>query len=78
MALTPNQVRITYAFTLDQVNLILNGLGKLPYEQVGDMVTSMRAIALQTLQEAEAKAKAEAEAEAQRIADEAGKPSDVE
>ena len=78
MAFTPNEVQINYTLNLDQVNLILSALGKLPYEQVGDMVSGIRAIALQTLQAAEAKAKAEAEAEQKQIADNAGKPSDVE
>ena len=78
MALAPNQVPINYTFNIEQVNLILTALGKLPYEQVGDMVSGIRGVALQALQQAEAQAKAEAEAQVKRIADDAGKPSDVE
>lgn len=78
MALAPNQVPINYTLNIDQVNLILTALGKLPYEQVGEFVSGVRAVALQALQAAEEQAKAEAEVEAKRIEDDAGKPSDVE
>ena len=78
MSITPNQVPIIYTLNIDQVNLILTGLGKMPYEQVSDFVAGMRNVALQALQAAEEKAKAEAEAEAKRIEDESAKPCDVE
>lgn len=78
--MNPNQVPIQYTLNIDQVNLVLNGLGKLPYEQVGDFVSAFRNVALQALAAAEAKAKADAEAQSkdeEKPVDD-GKPSDVE
>ncbi len=61
--MNPNQVPINYTLTLDHVNLILAGLGKLPFEQVSDLVNGIRSVALQALKEAEESAEAEVEAE---------------
>lgn len=59
--MNPNQVPINYTLTIDQVNLILTGLGKMAYDQVADLVAGIRSVALQALKEAEEAAKAEAE-----------------
>ena len=58
--MNPNQVPINYTLTLDQVNLILAGLGKLPFEQVSEFVNGIRGVALQALKEAEEAAEASA------------------
>lgn len=67
--MNPNQVPINYTFTLDQVNLILAALGKLPFEQVSDFVNGVRGVALQALQQAEEAAKAEAPVESEVVAE---------
>lgn len=68
--MNPNQVPINYTLTLDQVNLILAGLGKLPFEQVSEFVNGIRSVALQALQQAEEKAKAqEAVVETEQVAE---------
>lgn len=51
--MNPNDVQITITLKLDQVNLILGALGKLPYEQVSQLVNSLRSDALQALKAAE-------------------------
>jgi hypothetical protein len=53
MALNPAQVVVKYELNLDQVNLILAALGKLPFEQVDQLVNGFRSIALNALREAE-------------------------
>jgi hypothetical protein len=60
--MNPNQVPINYTFTLDHVNLILAALGKLPFEQVSEIVNDIRLVALNALQAAEDAAKAEGQA----------------
>lgn len=66
----PASVPINYTLNFQQVNLLLEGLGKLPYERVEQLYSAMRGAALQTLQDAEHRAHneaAEREAEAERI-----------
>jgi hypothetical protein len=53
MALNPAQVVVKYELNLDQVNLILAALGKLPFEQVDQLVNGFRSVALNALREAE-------------------------
>jgi hypothetical protein len=55
--MNPNQVPIQYTLNIDQVNLILSALGKMPYEQVAEFVNGLRGVALKALQEAEEAAK---------------------
>lgn len=57
----PNEVPIQYTLNLDQVNLIITALSRMPYEQVADLVNAIRAVALQALQDAEAAAQTPAE-----------------
>ena len=54
--MTPNEVQITVTLALPAVNLVLAGLGKLPYEQVDSLVNGLRSAALQALQAAEEQA----------------------
>jgi hypothetical protein len=54
----PNQVNINYTLNLDQVNLIVTALGKLPFEQVEQFVVAFRSVAVKALQEAQEAAKA--------------------
>lgn len=61
--MNPNQVVVTLNLSLDQINMVIGGLAKLPYEQVAELVTGIRAAALNTLKEAEEKAKADAQQE---------------
>lgn len=49
----PAAVPIQYTLTFQQVNLVLEGLGKLPYDRVEALYTAVRSIALQTLHAAE-------------------------
>ncbi len=60
----PATVPINYTLNFQQVNLLLEGLGKMPYERVEQLYGAMRGAALQTLQDAE---QAQREAEAERI-----------
>jgi len=65
----PASVPINYTLNFQQVNLLLEGLGKLPHERVEQLYTAMRSVALQALQDAE-QAHNEAaarEAEAERV-----------
>ena len=52
---------------LPQVNLILSGLGKLPFEQVESLYMGIRNLALQSLQAAEEKARQEADSLVQDV-----------
>ena len=52
----PQQVTITFNFRLNQIDLIIEGLGKLPIERAGDLYNGIKAGALQTLQAAEKQA----------------------
>lgn len=65
----PASVPINYTLNFQQVNLLLEGLGKLPYERVEQLYSAMRGAALQTLQDSEQayNEAAEREAEAGRI-----------
>lgn len=50
----PAAVPITYVLDYPQVNLLLEALGKLPFEQVEELYLHMRLVAVQTIQEAQA------------------------
>lgn len=65
----PATVPINYTLNFQQVNLLLEGLGKLPYERVEQLYSAMRGAALQTLQDSEQayNEAAEREAEAERV-----------
>ena len=65
----PASVPINYTLNFQQVNLLLEGLGKLPHERVEQLYNAMRSAALQTLQDAEQAHNevAEREAEAERV-----------
>lgn len=56
----PAAVPIQYVLNFQQVNLVLEGLGKLPYERVEQLYTAFRGAALQSLQAAEQAYEAEA------------------
>ena len=58
----PNEVVIPLNVNLDQVNLIITGLGKLQYELVADLVNAVRNKAIETLKAAEAEELAAADA----------------
>jgi len=66
---SPASVPINYTLNFQQVNLLLEGLGKLPYERVEQLYSAMRGAALQALQAAEQAYNevAEREAEAERV-----------
>lgn len=72
MTFKPNQVPIYYTLNIDQVDLVLEGLGELPLKRAGDFSNAVRAVALQALQAAEQQAMAEAQK-----ADDAAKPTEV-
>jgi hypothetical protein len=55
--MNPNQVPIHYTLNLDQVNLIVGALAKLPFEQVEQFLAAFRSVALKALQDAESAAK---------------------
>jgi hypothetical protein len=57
----PAEVPINYTLNFQQVNVLLEGLGKLPFEKVEQLYLGMRSVALQTLQGAEAAHKEAAE-----------------
>lgn len=65
----PASVPINYTLNFQQVNLLLEGLGKLPYERVEQLYSAMRGAALQTLQDSEQayNEAVERETEAERI-----------
>lgn len=60
----PATVPINYTLNFQQVNLLLEGLGKLPHEKAAQLYTAMRSVALQTLQVTEQEYNAEREAQA--------------
>lgn len=75
----PASVPINYTLNFQQVNLLLEGLGKLPHERVEQLYTAMRSVALQALQDAE-QAHNEAaarEAEAERVRDLPPEPAEA-
>jgi hypothetical protein len=49
----PANVPIPVTLNFQQVNLLLEGLGKLPFERVEALYLGLRQVALQTLQQAE-------------------------
>lgn len=65
---TPASVPINYTLNFQQVNLLLEGLGKLPYERVEQLYSAMRGAALQALRDSEQayNEAVEREAEAER------------
>ena len=67
----PASVPINYILNFQQVNVLLEGLGKLPHERVEQLYTAMRSVALQALQDAEQahNEAAACEAEAARVRD---------
>ena len=54
--INPIEVPIFISFNFGEVNTILAGLGKLPYEQVEQLYSRIRSTAVQTLNEAELRA----------------------
>jgi hypothetical protein len=54
-----DKVTVQLNLNLDQVNLIITGLAKLPYEHVAELVANVRHSALQAVSAAEELAKAE-------------------
>lgn len=54
--MNPNQVPITITFNLEQINVVIESLGKMPYERVADLVNGIRSVALNALKEAEEQA----------------------
>jgi len=53
-AFNPNEVAITYTLNINQVNVILSGMGKLPREATDGFFEHFRGHALTTMQAAEA------------------------
>lgn len=53
MSTSAQNVPIPLTLNLSQVNLVLEGLGKLPHERVDALVTGIRSEAVRTLQAAE-------------------------
>lgn len=60
MSTSAQNVPISITFTLAQVNLVLEGLGKLAHERVEHLVTGIRSEAVRTLQAAEKAAQEQA------------------
>lgn len=60
--MSPNEVRFNLTLNLDQINLILEGLGCLPFNRVEQLAVGIRAYTLKTLKQAEEQALAEAAA----------------
>ena len=52
MAFDANEVKVSYILNLAQVNLILEGLSKLPYERVDQFLPGFRGVAEAALKEA--------------------------
>lgn len=67
--MNPNQVPINYTLTLDQVNLVLEGLGELPMKRVEQFSAAFRSVALQALKAAEEIALAEVAAAPEVVAE---------
>lgn len=59
--MNPNQVPITITFNLEQINVVLESLGKMPFERVADLVNGIRSVSLETLKNAEQQAIAQAQ-----------------
>jgi hypothetical protein len=56
------QIPITLTMTVGHVNVILAALGKLPHDEVNEMVVGIRRVALEQVQAAQQKEQAKAEA----------------
>lgn len=54
--MNPNQVPISLTLNVDQINVILEGLGNLPFARVEALYTGIRNHAIQRLKEAEQEA----------------------
>lgn len=65
--MNPNQVPITLTLNVDQINMILDGLGELPFKRVEALATAIRNHAIQRLKEAEQEALAAVEPKAEKI-----------
>lgn len=61
MSTKAQNIAIPLTLNLAQVNLVLEGLGKLPHERVDALVTGIRSEAVRQLQAAEKAAQAAAE-----------------
>lgn len=59
------QIPITLTMTVAQVNTILAALGKLPHDDVSDIIVGIRRVALQQIEAAQQQAQAEPKAEAE-------------
>jgi hypothetical protein len=44
-----NEQKIKIVFTLEQVNIVLQRLGQLPYAQVADLVEAIKAVTLRQI-----------------------------
>jgi hypothetical protein len=58
--MNPSDVVINLNLNLDQINLIITSLGKLPYDSVAELIALTRKAALDALMIAENKAKDDA------------------
>ena len=63
--MAPNEISFQLTLKLDQINLILEGLGKLSIDRAEGLFNGIRQYTMNTLQQVEEKAKAEAEKKAQ-------------
>ncbi len=68
-------IHIPYEFDPGTVNLILRGLGKLPYDEVATTITQIRQHAAGEIARVEAEAKATATAEARAAVEADSKPA---
>ena len=59
------QIPITLTMTVAQINVVLAGLGKLPHDDVNDMIVGIRRLALEQVQ---AREQAQAKPEEQKAA----------
>lgn len=49
----PNDVRFNMTFNYSQVNLVLKGLGKLPFDEVESLYNAIRSASVQSLNHAQ-------------------------
>lgn len=63
------QIPITLTMTVAQVNVVLAGLGKLPHDDVSEIIVGIRRVSLEQIQAQQQQAKdaPKAEAESERI-----------
>jgi hypothetical protein len=69
------QIPITLTMPVGAVNVILNALGKLPHDEVNELVVGIRRISLQQIQEHQQKAQAEAAQPPAQADSEGGDPA---